>query len=52
VTIINRYDGISAALNKAGTCIDEGKASLGIFADSEAKTALFTVADFIMERRL
>jgi octaprenyl-diphosphate synthase len=52
VTIINRYDGISAALNKAGTYIDEGKASLGIFADSEAKTALVTVADFIMERRL
>jgi octaprenyl-diphosphate synthase len=52
VNIINRHDGISAALNKAGTYIDEGKASLGIFADCEAKTALFTVADFIMERRL
>ncbi|MFH1079968.1 MAG: polyprenyl synthetase family protein [Pseudomonadota bacterium] len=52
MTIINRYDGISTALNKAGEYIDEGKASLGIFADSEAKTALFTVADFIMERRL
>jgi octaprenyl-diphosphate synthase len=50
--IIDRYDGIGAALNKAGTYIDEGKASLGIFSDSEAKTALFTVADFIMERRL
>jgi len=52
VTIIDRYDGISAALNKAGTYIDEGKAFLGIFADCEAKTALLTVADFIMERRL
>jgi octaprenyl-diphosphate synthase len=52
VMIIDRYDGIGAALNKAGTYIDEGKAALGIFSDSEAKTALFTVADFITERRL
>ncbi len=52
VTIINRYDGISAALNKAATYIDEGKASLAIFADSEAKAALLTIADFILERRL
>jgi octaprenyl-diphosphate synthase len=52
VTIINRYDGIGIALNKAGTCIDEGKASLSVFEDSEAKTALFTIADFVMERRL
>jgi octaprenyl-diphosphate synthase len=50
--IIDRYDGIGAALNKAGTYIDEGKAALGIFSDSEAKTDLFTVADFITERRL
>jgi octaprenyl-diphosphate synthase len=52
VTIINRYDGISAALNKAGTYIHEGKASLSVFENSEAKTALFAIADFIMERRL
>lgn len=52
VSIINRYDGISAALNKAGTYIDEGKASLGIFADGQAKTALFAIADFITKRRL
>jgi octaprenyl-diphosphate synthase len=52
VTIINRYGGISAALDKAGTYIDEAKASLSVFEDSEAKAALFTVADFIMERRI
>jgi octaprenyl-diphosphate synthase len=52
VSIIDRYDGISAALNKARTYIDEGKASLAAFENSEAKTALLTIADFIMERRL
>lgn len=52
VMIIDRYDGIRAALNKAGTYLDEGKASLNIFADCEAKTSLLTIADFIMERRL
>lgn len=52
LSVIKRYDGISAALNKAKTYIDEGKASLDVFEHSEAKTALFTIADFIMERRL
>ena len=50
--VIKRYDGISAALNKAKTYIDEGKASLTSFKNSEAKTALLTIADFIMERRI
>jgi octaprenyl-diphosphate synthase len=52
VAIINRYDGISAALNKARTYIDEGKAALDAFGNSEAKTCMLTIADFIMERRL
>jgi octaprenyl-diphosphate synthase len=52
VTIINRYGGIGAALKKARNYIDEGKASLDIFADCEARTALLTIADFIMERRV
>ena len=50
--VIKRYDGISAALNKAKSYIDEGKASLASFENSEAKTALLTIADFIMERRI
>lgn len=52
VTLINRYGGIGAALDKAGTFIDEGKAFLDIFADCEARAALYTIADFVMERRL
>lgn len=52
LAVIKQYDGISAALNKAKTYIDEGKASLTSFENSEAKTALLTIADFIMERRI
>ena len=52
MTLIQRYDGISYALAKARACIDEAKGFLTCFNDSEAKTALFTVADYIIERRL
>jgi octaprenyl-diphosphate synthase len=52
LAVIKQYDGISAALNKAKAYIDEGKASLASFENSEAKTALLTIADFIMERRI
>ena len=52
LAVIQQYDGISAALNKAKSYIDEGKASLASFENSEAKTALLTIADFIMERRI
>jgi len=51
--LIHRYDGIGAALNKARVYIDEGKASLvAAFGTSEARTALLTIADFIIERRV
>jgi octaprenyl-diphosphate synthase len=52
MTLIHRYDGISYALAKARACIDEAKGFLTSFNDSEAKTALCTVADYIIERRL
>jgi octaprenyl-diphosphate synthase len=52
LAVIQQYNGISAALNKAKSYIDEGKASLASFENSEAKTALLTIADFIMERRI
>ena len=52
VEIINRYDGISAALTRAEAYINEAKASLDIFEDCEARTALLTIADFVVERRL
>ena len=52
MTLIHRYDGISYALAKARACIDEAKGFLTSFNDSEAKTALTTIADYIIERRL
>lgn len=52
VSIIHRYDGIHVALRKAAAFIDEAKAALGAFPDGEAKTALLTVADFVVQRRL
>ena len=52
MALIHRYDGIPYALAKAGSCIDEAKGFLAPFADSEAKAALFTVADYIIARRL
>jgi octaprenyl-diphosphate synthase len=52
MTLIQRYDGIPYALGKAKTCIDEAKGALTPFPDSEAKTALLTIADYIIERRL
>ncbi|MHB8910918.1 MAG: polyprenyl synthetase family protein [Syntrophales bacterium] len=52
MSLINRYDGIPYALAKAKACIDEAKGFLLPFADSEAKTALHTIADYIIERRI
>jgi octaprenyl-diphosphate synthase len=52
LTLIQRYDGIPYALGKAKSCIDEAKGFLASFPDSEAKTALVTIADYIVERRL
>jgi octaprenyl-diphosphate synthase len=52
MTLINRYDGIPYALAKAKACIDEARGFLTSFPDSEAKTALHTIADYIIERRL
>lgn len=52
MTLIHRYDGIPYALSKARACIDEAKGFLTSFSDSEAKTALYTIADYIIERRI
>jgi octaprenyl-diphosphate synthase len=52
MTLMHRYDGIPYALAKAKTCIDEARGLLTSFPDSEAKTALLTIADYIIERRL
>lgn len=51
VALIHKYDGISYALNKAKAYIEEGKNFLRSFVDSEAKTSLLTISDYIIERR-
>ena len=50
--LINSYDGIAYSLEKAGNCVAAAKGFLSSFADSTAKTALFTVADYVVERRI
>jgi len=50
--LIQRYDGIPYALGKAKACIEEAKGALTLFPDSEARTALVAIADYIIERRL
>src|SRR5574340_1116268 len=51
VALIHKYDGVNYALNKANAYIEEGKEFLRIFPDSEAKTTLLTISDYIIERR-
>ena len=52
MNLIHRYDGIPYALAKARSCIEEARGFLTPFHDSEPKTALLTIADYIIERRL
>ncbi len=52
MALISRYGGIDYALAKAKACIDEARGFLAGFGDSEAKTALLSIADYIIERRL
>ena len=51
VRLLQKYDGIEYALNKARTFIVEAKDYLKVFGDSEAKEALFTICDYILCRR-
>lgn len=50
--LIHRYDGIPYATGKAKACIDEAKGFLSSFPESDAKTSLCAIADYIIERRL
>ncbi|MCE5282832.1 MAG: polyprenyl synthetase family protein [Deltaproteobacteria bacterium] len=52
MALIGRYGGIDYALAKAKACIDEARGFLAGFEDSEARTALSSIADYIIERRL
>jgi octaprenyl-diphosphate synthase len=50
--LIEKYDGIEYALNRAKGFIDEAKTSLELFADSFPQQALVTISDYIVQRRL
>jgi octaprenyl-diphosphate synthase len=52
MSLIHRYDGINYSLNKAKTCIDEGKGFLDVFEASDAREALMAISDYIIQRRL
>jgi len=48
--LINKYGGIAYTIDKAKEHILKAKSSLGIFEDSIEKEALFSIADYIIER--
>jgi len=52
MALINRYDGIPYSLLRAGECVEEAKNFLEPFAASDAKTALFAVAEYVVGRRV
>jgi octaprenyl-diphosphate synthase len=52
LTFLHHYDGISYTLDKAKALIDEAKGFLSIFPASMPRTALLTVADYIIDRKI
>jgi len=50
--LISRYRGVEYALEKARTYIEEAKTYLEPFEDSQAKRALLTISDYIINRNL
>jgi octaprenyl-diphosphate synthase len=50
--IIERCDGIQYALEKARGHVEQAKRYLDVFQDSDVRQALFTLADYVVERRL
>jgi octaprenyl-diphosphate synthase len=51
VALIEKYGGVNYALAKAKAYIDDGENLLRIFPDSDAKTSLLTISQYIIERR-
>ncbi len=50
--LIGKYKGVDYALQKARSYIEEAKTFLEPFEDSEAKRALVTISDYIIDRNL
>lgn len=51
-TLIDNKGGIEYTRSKAQERIDKAKSLLGIFPDCQARQALYTVADFVVSRKL
>jgi octaprenyl-diphosphate synthase len=51
VALIHKYDGVNYALAKARAYIDNAENLLQVFPDSDAKIALLTISQYIIERR-
>jgi len=49
--LINKYDGIGYTYTQAAKLVESAKDLLGIFPDSEARTALFNLADYVVSRK-
>jgi octaprenyl-diphosphate synthase len=49
--LFKKYNSIELSLKKAQNLIAEAKAELSVFPDSPAKAALYTVADYALNRR-
>ena len=50
LSLVKNYRSIEASFNRAQTLIDEAKKVLAVFPDSQAREALFTIADYSLRR--
>lgn len=50
MSLLKKYRSIEASFNKAQLLMDEAKACLSVFPDSQAKEALLAIADYSMKR--
>jgi len=52
LTLISRYNGITDALGRAETLVEEGRALLACLPEVPAKEALRTISDYVLKRDL
>ena len=50
--LVKSYGSINYTISKAKDAVEKAKESLGIFSDSEYKTSLMDIANYIIERKL
>ncbi len=52
LALVEKYDGIAYATDKARECLNEARKLLGTFPDSPARAALAAICEYIISRRL